>query len=90
MSGLAEPVAVLFSGLEVTVYDVIGEPPVLAGAVKLTVACVFPAVAVTSVGASGTVAGVEEAVFDGVDVPTPFIARIWKSYDVPFVRPVTV
>ena len=33
-------------------------PPLLAGAVQLTVACPGPAVAVTPVGASGTVKGV--------------------------------
>ncbi len=33
-------------------------PPLLPGAVKLTVACALPAVADTAVGAPGTVAGV--------------------------------
>jgi hypothetical protein len=37
-----------------------GEPPSLAGAVKLTVAWAFPATAVTPVGALGTFAGVIE------------------------------
>jgi hypothetical protein len=32
---------------------VIGEPPSDAGAVKLTVACAFPAAALTAVGALG-------------------------------------
>ena len=36
----------------------IGLPPFEAGAVKLTVACALPAVAVPIVGAPGTVAGV--------------------------------
>src|SRR4051812_49828747 len=43
---------------EVAVYDVIADPPLLAGAVKVTVACALPAVAVPMVGAPGTVAGV--------------------------------
>ena len=40
---------------EVTVYDVIGEDPVLRGALHVTVACPFPAVANAAVGAPGTV-----------------------------------
>ena len=37
-----------------------GEPPLLAGAVKATVAAAFPAVAGPIAGAPGTVAGVTE------------------------------
>ena len=58
----------------VTVYDVIGLPP-LAGAVQETVAEPLPAVAETPVGAPGTAAGVTE--FDAADpapVPTAFVA----------------
>jgi hypothetical protein len=40
-------------GLAVTVYAVIAAPPVLAGAVQLTVACAFPAAPLTPVGAPG-------------------------------------
>jgi hypothetical protein len=36
------------------------------------------------------VTGVLETIFEGDDVPTPFIAKISKSYDWPFVRPVIV
>ena len=36
--GLAVPVAVIPPGLEVTVYPVIAEPPLLTGAVNVTVA----------------------------------------------------
>jgi hypothetical protein len=54
--GLAVPVAVWPPEDEVTVYEVIGLPPLEAGGVKLTVACAFPATAVTLVGAPGTVA----------------------------------
>ena len=43
----------------------IGEPPLLPGAVKLTVACALPAVAVPMFGALGTVAGV--TLFDAVE-----------------------
>jgi hypothetical protein len=53
--GLAEPVPAILPGLEVTVYPVIAEPPLLSGAVKVTVARAFPAVAVPIVGAPGTV-----------------------------------
>ena len=56
-------------------YDVIALPPSDAGAAKLTKACIFPAVALTFVGASGTVAGVtllESA--DAGPVPIAFVA----------------
>src|SRR3569623_69408 len=45
-------------GLAMTVQPVIVIPPLEAGALKLTVACALPAVAVPMVGAPGTVAGV--------------------------------
>ena len=48
-------------GLEVTVYFVIGAPPLSAGAVQLTVLLATPASAVTSVGAFGSVDGLAEA-----------------------------
>ena len=50
-------------------------PPFDAGAVKLTEACAFPAVAVPMVGAPGTVAGV--TLFEAPDaapVPTELVA----------------
>ena len=69
----------------------IDEPPLLAGGVKVIVACPFPAVAVPMVGAPGTVAGVIELLtLDAVLVPTPFVAVTVNVYAVPFVRPVTV
>jgi hypothetical protein len=47
------------------------EPPLEAGAVKDTVACVFPATAVPIVGEPGTEAGV--TVFEGsLAAPVPF------------------
>ena len=55
------------------------------------VACPLPAVALTLVGASGTVAGVTELLVpDGVLVPTELVAVTVKVYVVPFVRPVIV
>jgi hypothetical protein len=53
----------------------IGEPPLEAGGVKVTVACVFPAVAGPIVGGPGTAAGV--TLFDDADagpVPTALVA----------------
>jgi hypothetical protein len=63
----------------------------LAGAVKLTVALLFPAVAVPIVGAPGTVAGVTllEAAEDE-PVPTPLVAVTVKVYGVPLVNPLTM
>jgi hypothetical protein len=49
-------------GDDVTVYAVIAPPPILEGAVKVTVADAEPAVAVPIVGASGTFNGKYEAV----------------------------
>ena len=48
---------VILPGFEVTVYHVIAEPPLLTGAVNVTAAWAFPAVAVPIVGAPGTVFG---------------------------------
>jgi hypothetical protein len=56
--GEPEPVAVMPPELAVTVYPVIAEPPLSAGAVKVIVAfALVPAVAVPIVGAPGTVLG---------------------------------
>jgi hypothetical protein len=58
----------------------IGEPPVLVGVIKLIVACVLVAIAVTLVGAPGTVAGVTEFdASDGVLVPMAFVAITVKE-----------
>ena len=57
-------------------YSVISAPPSLAGAVKLTLADVLPGVAVTFVGAPGSVRGV--TAFDGAEAgpgPAAFVAR---------------
>ena len=48
--------------LDVTVYPVMGEPPLLAGASHDTVTCPLPATPVTPPGAVGTVRGVDEEV----------------------------
>jgi hypothetical protein len=60
----------------VTVYDVIGEPP-LAGAVHEMVAWALPPMALTPVGAAGGVGRVGVTLFDGADaepVPTLLVA----------------
>jgi hypothetical protein len=94
VSGLPAPDAVLLPGDEVTVYEVIAEPPSDAGGVNVTVACPFPAVAATPVGAPGAV--VTEAgvtwfdTLDGTLVPAEFVALTVKVYAVPFVSPETV
>ena len=57
----------------------IAEPPLEAGAVQLTVACAFPAVALTLVGAPGTVIGVIGAeAADVAPVPMPLLATTVK------------
>ena len=76
--GLDAPDVLIPSGSEVTVYKIIGLPPFETGAAKLTVARAFPAVAVTALGAPGTVAGiVGVTLLDGLDggpVPTALVA----------------
>ena len=85
------PVALKPPVFEVTVYEVIADPPLLAGALNVIVACPFPAVAVPIVGAPGTVAGTTALlVFDEILVPTLFVAVTVNVYVVPFVNPVTV
>ena len=68
-----------------------GDPPLPTGAPKLTVALLFPAVAVPMAGAPGTVAGMTllEAA-DAIPVPTPLVAVTAKVYGVPLVNPLTV
>ena len=88
VSGETAPV-VLFVP-HVAVYAVIGAPPVERGAAKATVTCALPGVAVTPVGASGTVAGVTLAEGDdGALVPTALVAVTVHVTAVPFVRPAT-
>ena len=72
----AEPVIPL--GADVTVYNVMGLPPV-EGAVKVTVACAFPATAVGFAGVPGVVTGVTGAeASDAGPVPWTFVALTVK------------
>ena len=74
----AATVALAPAGLEVTLYEVIGLPPFEAGAVQETEAEALPAVAVTAVGAPGTVAGAfGVTLLDGAEaalLPTALLA----------------
>ena len=65
-------------GLDVTVYFVTAEPPLLEGADQLMVACALPADAEAAVGAPGTVA--EEIGFEvaASESPLAFTAMIVK------------
>jgi hypothetical protein len=78
-SGLLDPEAVTPPGLEVTVYPVIAEPPMLLGAVKLTDAVLVELVALptaeTAVGGCGLPSSVTlfEA-DDAAPVPTELLA----------------
>ena len=61
-------------GDAVTVYPVMGEPPLEAGAVHDTVANAFPATADTAVGAPGAVGPVGVTAVDGADAaPGPMV-----------------
>ena len=88
----AGAVQVIPPGFEVIVYPVIAEPPVLAGALKLTT--VAPDVLLDAevfVGAPGVVAGVTDA--DAVDESeraTPLKAVTTNVYAVPFDSPGTL
>jgi hypothetical protein len=73
----AVPVVVALSppGDAVTVYPVIADPPLLAGAVQDTTAKALPAVATAPVGAPGTVLGVTAALDeDAGEVPAALAA----------------
>ena len=73
--GEPAPPALVPPGEDVTVYEVIGEPPFEAGGVNVTVACALPAVAMPIVGGPGTAAGVTLFVGgDGGPVPTALVA----------------
>ena len=72
-------VPVIAPGEDVAVYVVIVAPPLLAGAVKVTVACALPRVAVPIVGAPGSVEGVTMLDgFDGGPLPTALVATTVK------------
>jgi hypothetical protein len=76
LSGLDDPVLVTPPGLEVTVYEVIGLPPLEVGGLKVTVACLLPPVAVAPLGTPGSV-GAGVTLLEGFEagpVPTPLVA----------------
>ena len=67
----------------------IGEPPLLTGAVHVSVAVVLPATTDRSTAALGTLTGVTgEEVAEGRLMPTALTAMTLKTYGVPLVRPV--
>jgi len=70
--GLADPVPVNAPGLQVARYVVMADPPVNPGAVKLTEADPFPAVAAPMPGAAGGVAYVNALAF----VSVPLLAGV--------------
>ena len=73
--GEATPLTLMAPGDDVTVYEVIAEPPAEAGGANVTVACMFPAVAAPIVGGPGSAAGV--TLFEGADagpMPTALVA----------------
>src|SRR5260370_22365592 len=78
-------------GDEVTVYPLIWDPPLEAGAVQVTVAWALPAVAVTAGGAPGGPVGMTapEAVEAG-PLPTAFVAGTPQGEPGPLVTPLTV
>ena len=65
------------------------DPPLLPGAVKLTIAKPFPRTELTPVGASGSVADVTAA-DDSTPLPTAFVACAVNVYVGLFVQPVAV
>ena len=78
-------------GEEVTVYDVIAAPPLSVGAVNVTFIELPELVALTSLGAFETVAGVsDDDADDKADSPAVVIALTLKVYGAPFVNPVIV
>jgi hypothetical protein len=66
--GDEEPVPVIPLGLDVTVKPVIAEPPLLAGAEKVTDAEALPPVAVPIVGASGGLAPAPPIIMFRIDI----------------------
>ena len=80
------------AGFDVTVYAVMGEPPVDVGAVNTTVAVVLPvAVEVPIPGAVGRPnVATDEDGEDATEVPYVFVAVTVNVYEVPGVSPLTV
>ncbi len=90
MIGALEAVKVSPVSMTVRMYEVIGDPPLSAGTVNVTIALSSPRVAVTAVGASGIEAGMIAFEVGEMLVPAAFVAVAWNLYVVPFVRPVMV
>lgn len=65
--GLVAPVAVIFPGLEITVYPVITAPPLIPGGEKVMLACWLPLVAAPIVGAPGNTAFTGVTLFDAAE-----------------------
>ena len=59
----------------------IAEPPLDAGAVKVTLACAFPAVAAPMVGAPGTCGGAASVVLVNVAVTPPMLRVVWTGVE---------
>ena len=90
MAGPETGVPATFPLYGVTVYEVMGLPP-SAGAMKKTVAWLLAAVAVTSVGWPGTVAGVAPGKnIEPGPVPVALLPVAVNVYSVPLLSPVTV
>ena len=67
------------------------DEPATPGAIQVTVAVALPRVAVTLVGAPGTVVGVTDAeAAEAALAPAALVALSVKVYAVPFVKPVTM
>jgi hypothetical protein len=90
--GLAGPVAVSPPGLDVTVYDSTGLPPLSSGGEKVTVACWSPGNAWANSGGLSAVEFTHVTALEGADSgppPARVLACTVNAYDVPLVRPDT-
>jgi hypothetical protein len=85
VNGPDTQVQVLEPWFDVTVYEVIGAPPLLAGAVHETVACALPRTAVTDVGAPGTFDDATESETRAEELPFALTATTENTYAVPLV-----
>lgn len=78
--GLALPLAVMPSGAEVTVYAVMGKPPLLSGALNETVAVALTALTPAMLGAVGGPVGVTPVHgADAAPVPALLVAVTVKE-----------
>jgi hypothetical protein len=86
-----EPPVAVCPRFDVTVYEVIVDPPLFTGALKEIVTSLFPLTAVTFVGALGAVTGVTELLeAEAILVPATLVAVTVNVYAVPFESPVTI